>query len=56
MTAGPATVLALAAALLATGCWWLIKKPVPSVEVVAVFVFGLVLAIVVLAGPLVHLP
>lgn len=56
MTAGPATILALAAALLAAACWWLIRKPVPTVEVVAMFVFGLALAVVVLAGPLVRLP
>lgn len=56
MTFGPATGLAFAAAILATLLWWVIRKPVATVEIVAMFVFGLVLALVVLAGPLVALP
>jgi len=56
MTGGPATLLALAAAVLATFVWWLIKRPQPGGEVLAMFLFGTALALVVLAGPLVRLP
>lgn len=53
MTFGPASLLALAAAALATLLWWLARG---RNEVLAVFLFGLALALVVLAGPLVQLP
>lgn len=57
MTVGPAFILALAAAALATGVWWIIHQPKPAgIQTVALFVFGLLLALVVLAGPLIKLP
>lgn len=56
MTVGPATLLAIAAAVLATFLWWLVKRPQPSGEILAMFLFGVALAVVVLAGPLVHMP
>lgn len=54
MTAGPATLLALAAAIFAALAWWLVKDRLP--DWAALLVFGLVLALVILAGPLVRLP
>lgn len=57
MTVGPAFILAFAAAVLATLAWWLIHQPKPAtIQTVALFVFGLLLALVTLAGPLVRLP
>ena len=56
MTFGPATILAFAAAVLATLCWWFVRRPATTSETLAAFVFGLVLASVILAGPLLHLP
>ena len=54
MTFGPATVLALVAALLATLVWWLVRGRLP--DWAALFLFGLILVLVILAGPLVRLP
>ena len=54
MTIGPATVLAAVAAVLATLVWWLVRPRLP--EWAAMFLFGLILVVVVLAGPLVRLP
>lgn len=56
MTFGPASGLSIAAALLAVFFYWLIKRPVPLIDILALFVFGLMLAVVVLAGPLIKLP
>lgn len=53
MSLGPATLLALAAALLATAVWAFVKDRWP---IVAMFLFGVLLALVILAGPLVRLP
>lgn len=54
MTAGTLTLTAAAAALLATLVWWLVRNRLP--DWAALFLFGLVLVLVVLAGPLVRLP
>lgn len=57
MTFGPATVLAFAAAVLATLVWYLVSSPRPAFNpTLATFLFGLLLALVVLAGPLVRAP
>lgn len=55
MTIGPATVLAIIAAALATLAWWVANKfGLPAW--VGMFLFGLLLVLVMLAGPLVRLP
>jgi len=54
MTAGPATLLALVAAALATLIWWLLRGRLPDWALQ--FVFGFILVLVILAGPLVRLP
>lgn len=54
MAIGSLTLTALAAAVLATIVWWLVKNRVP--DWAAMLLFGLVLVLVVLAGPLVRLP
>lgn len=54
MTAGPATLLALVAAALATLVWWLVRNRLP--DWACMLLFGLILVLVVLAGPLVRLP
>lgn len=58
MTFGPAFILAFAAACLATLAWWLIEGAPRdrARSVFAIFVFGLLLALVIAAGPLVRLP
>jgi hypothetical protein len=56
MTFGPAFILAFAAAVLATLLWWLLSNRPPFSPTLATFVFGLVLALVIVAGPLVNLP
>lgn len=56
MTFGPASGLALVAAILATLVWWLISDKPPFKPTLATFVFGFLLALVVLAGPLIKLP
>lgn len=57
MTAGPATLLALVATILATLVWYLVLQPKPNFNaVIAQFLFGGLLALVVLAGPLIKLP
>lgn len=55
MTFGSATITALAAALLATLAWWITRR-LALPEWACMFVFGLFLVIVVLAGPLIRLP
>lgn len=57
MTFGPATILAIMAATLATLLWWLVNgRPAGFVPVFAMWLFGMALALVVLAGPLIKLP
>jgi hypothetical protein len=57
MTFGPATVLAFAAAVLATLVWYLVNSPRPALNpTLAIFLFGLLLALVVLAGPIINAP
>lgn len=55
MTIGPATVLAIIAAALATLMWWVASRlALPAW--LCMFLFGIVLVLVMLAGPLVRLP
>ena len=54
MTFGTATLTAAAAALLATLVWVLTAGRLP--DWARMFLFGLLLVVVVLAGPLVRLP
>jgi hypothetical protein len=55
MTIGPATLVALIAAALATLVWWLCGR-LAAPAWVGMFLFGLILVLVILAGPLVRLP
>lgn len=55
MTIGSATLTALAAALLATLAWWIAKR-LALPEWACMLLFGLLLVLVVLAGPLIALP
>lgn len=55
MTFGPASILALVAALLTTIAWF-IGKRLALPEWATMFLFGFFLAIVILAGPLIKLP
>lgn len=55
MTVGPAFILALAAAVLATLAWW-VGNRLALPGWVNMLLFGLVLALVIVAGPLVRLP
>ena len=55
MTFGPATLLAVIAAALATLAWWIAGRlSAPAWD--CQFLFGLLLVLVLLAGPLVRLP
>ena len=54
MTIGPATLLAAIAAALATLVWWLLKSRLP--DWACMFLFGLILVLVMIAGPLLRLP
>ena len=55
MTIGPATLLAIIAAALATLLWWLAARlALPAWA--GMFLFGVGLAVVILAGPLIRLP
>ena len=55
MTIGPATVLSIIAAALATLLWWAATRlALPAW--VGMFLFGLALALVIIAGPLIRLP
>lgn len=55
MSVGPATIMALIASALATLCWWIaVRLAAPAW--LCQFVFGLFLALVILAGPLIKLP
>lgn len=55
MTIGPATLLAIIAAALATLIWWVAKR-LAAPDWLCMFLFGLLLVLVMLAGPLVRLP
>ena len=55
MTFGPASILAFIAAVLATLAWF-IGKRLALPDWAVVLVTGFFLALVVLAGPLIHLP
>lgn len=55
MTIGPATVMAIIAAALATLLWLLAAK-LNFPAWVGMFLFGVALALVILAGPLIRLP
>lgn len=55
MTIGPATLLGIIAAALATLLWWAAARlALPAW--VGMFLFGLALVVVMLAGPLIKLP
>lgn len=55
MSIGPATIMAIIAAALATLLWWLAARlSLPAW--VGMFLFGVGLALVILAGPLIRLP
>lgn len=55
MSIGPATILAIIAAVLATLLWWAAGRlALPGW--VGMFLFGVALALVIIAGPLVRLP
>ena len=55
MTVGPATILGIIAAALATLVWWIAGR-LNAPAWVCMFLFGLLLVVVMLAGPLVALP
>lgn len=55
MTIGPATILAIIAAALATLLWWVCGRlALPAW--LGMFLFGVALVLVMLAGPLIKLP
>jgi len=55
VTIGPATLMAIIAAALATLLWWIAARlALPAW--MGMFLFGIGLALVVLAGPLIKLP
>ncbi len=56
MTIGPATVLAIIAALLATLLWALCNWKPTFWPALGMFLFGVALVLVMLAGPLIKLP
>ncbi len=55
MSVGPATILGILAAALATLVWWLCAR-LAAPAWLGMFLFGAILVIVILAGPLVRLP
>jgi predicted cobalt transporter CbtA len=55
MSIGSTTLLAIAAAALATLLWWIATR-LNAAGWVCMFLFGVALALVVLAGPLIRLP
>jgi ABC-type branched-subunit amino acid transport system permease subunit len=55
MSVGTSTFTALAAALLATLGWWVCKR-LAAPEWVSMLVFGVLLVLVMLVGPLINLP
>ena len=56
MTVGPATILAIIAALLATLLWALCNWKPTFWPTLGMFLFGAALVLVMLAGPLIKLP
>ena len=55
MSIGPATILAIIAAALATFLWWVAGRlALPAW--LGMFLFGIGLALVIIAGPLIKLP
>lgn len=55
MSVGPVTIFAIIAAALATLLWWIaVRLALPAW--VGMFLFGIALALVILAGPLIKLP
>ena len=55
MSIGPATILAIIAAALATFLWWVAARlALPAW--LGMFLFGIGLALVIIAGPLIKLP
>ncbi len=55
VTIGPATILAIIAAALATLLWWIAARlALPAW--LGMFLFGIGLAVVIIAGPLIKLP
>ncbi len=55
VSVGPATIMAIIAAVLATLLWWIASRlALPAW--VGMFLFGIGLALVILAGPLIRLP
>jgi hypothetical protein len=55
MSVGPATIMAIIATVLATLLWWIAAR-LSMPAWVCMFLFGMGLAVVILAGPLVRLP
>jgi hypothetical protein len=55
MSIGPATIMAIIAAALATLLWWVAAR-LALPEWACMFLFGVGLALVILAGPLIRLP
>jgi hypothetical protein len=55
MTIGPATIMAIIATVLATLIWWIATR-LNAPPWACMFLFGLFLALVILAGPLIRLP
>jgi len=55
MSIGPATLLAIIAAALATLLWWIAGR-VGLPAWLGMFLFGVALALVVIAGPILRLP
>lgn len=55
MTVGPATIQGIIAAALATLVWWVVGR-LGGPAWLAMFLFGVVLAVCILVGPLVRLP
>jgi len=55
MSIGSVTLLAIAAAALATLVWWIASR-LSAPAWVCMFVYGVALALVIMAGPLVRLP
>jgi len=55
MSVGSLTLLSIAASALATLLWWIASR-LSAPAWVCMFLFGVALALVVLAGPLIKLP
>jgi len=55
MSIGSVTLLAIAAAALATLVWWIASR-LSAPAWVCMFVYGVALALVIMAGPLIRLP